>query len=920
MLRKLRLFLDQRSDAATLMALVVAGLVFVLLLFPARDLPEPTLDAQRWYAPQEAYGTLDAYTPAQLRLYWTSELTLDLAFPVLYALLLGVAFTLALRWAGLMPRLEPMRLLGLGAALIDVIENLGIVAMVWSLASRPPLLARATGVVGGIKWALLGIAVIGLALVLVFGLVQRAAIAGWPSSARDWGRRLAPVGCAIRRSYLLRVPLLAAGVLLWIATLAWPDAEQSTLRSTIRGLVGTDGFGWLWLVSTLATFAATLCVFAAMMIWDQGRYRFASLVGGRVLRIDRVGAWHLLPAIALATPLLSALAANNSHGRMVATAATLTGGLSALAIVWLIESVRRSFLGSRPQAAAVRRLPRWVRAAGELLGDGYTMDGRLLPGHLLALLIVAALGITYVALYFLMWPHPPVGNEPAVAFVLMWHMLLLMFASGLSFFLDRYRVPLVAFVMIWFVGVSVLTDSDHRFNVELSDAAPVGLSAAFEARMERLQERHREMPRVLTVVAASGGGIQASAWATRVLTGLHQQICGFTDSIQLLSSVSGGSVGAYTFLEALSTGDLPCAGEPSPPAWDLAADCDDPLECALAEIRSASERSSLAAMSWGVVYPDFIRGISGLSDPRRDRGWALEQAWVAAARPLRWRLGRCLPDDTGCLDTPTRVADWRRGVAAGTLPAMILNSTVVESGRQMMLTPLAMGGVGATDRTLSDLVTPSSPFIDLHASTAARLSATFPYVSPAAAPCLTGERGCPPTRHMVDGAYYDNYGVATSLEWLQALITARASGDLGFDRIALIEIRAFPSDRKVPRPMSGYGASLAGPLRAFLAMRSTSQVVRNDFDVDLFERWLDQRLSPRTLGAGWPPIEMRSFVFAPTAAGAPMSWHLSPAEKQGVEDDWEVIVREAGLGLEACDAESSDPNPLLALRCFLAPR
>ena len=52
------------------------------------------------------------------------------------------------------------------------------------------------------------------------------------------------------------------------------------------------------------------------------------------------------------------------------------------------------------------------------------------------------------------------------------------------------------------------------------------------------------------MVTAAGGGIQAAAWTAQVLTGLDE-IYGkeFSDSIGVVSSVSGGSVGAMFFLD-----------------------------------------------------------------------------------------------------------------------------------------------------------------------------------------------------------------------------------------------------------------------------------------------------------------------------------------------------------------------------------
>src|SRR6185369_14477999 len=71
--------------------------------------------------------------------------------------------------------------------------------------------------------------------------------------------------------------------------------------------------------------------------------------------------------------------------------------------------------------------------------------------------------------------------------------------------------------------------------------------------------------------------------------------------------------------------------------------------------------------------------------------------------------------------------------------------------------------------------------------TAVRMSATFPYVSPAVSlPTI-------PPRRIVDAGYYDNYGVDLLCSWVSkscAWINENTSG------VALIQIRAYPSETR----------------------------------------------------------------------------------------------------------------------------
>ena len=74
-------------------------------------------------------------------------------------------------------------------------------------------------------------------------------------------------------------------------------------------------------------------------------------------------------------------------------------------------------------------------------------------------------------------------------------------------------------------------------------------------------------------------------------------------------------------------------------------------------------------------------------------------------------------------------------------------------------------------RLLEDLYDGHS--VDIALVSAARLSATFPIVSPSARAA-----GSWPKRyryHFVDGGYYDNYGMSTLLEWLDDALTSAPS-------------------------------------------------------------------------------------------------------------------------------------------------
>jgi len=62
-----------------------------------------------------------------------------------------------------------------------------------------------------------------------------------------------------------------------------------------------------------------------------------------------------------------------------------------------------------------------------------------------------------------------------------------------------------------------------------------------------------------------------------------------------------------------------------------------------------------------------------------------------------------------------------------------------------------------------------------------RFSASFPYVSPAARTNVEGQAA-----HIVDGGYYDNYGVSSLVKWLDAQLEKK---DNTIKRVLIPEIR-----------------------------------------------------------------------------------------------------------------------------------
>jgi hypothetical protein len=522
--------------------------------------------------------------------------------------------------------------------------------------------------------------------------------------------------------------------------------------------------------------------------------------------------------------------------------------------------------------AGERLVRGWRAVRGDLFRGYFDAEtGRVRAGQRLAsVLFLSTLGV-YLLGYV---TTGPTGlGIPALAYLLVLLILLGWALPGLSFFLDRYRVPTLLPLVLFSYLTHWASTSDHIVRLETGPtqiaAAPTPALAqeAREANQLRfdlprsqkpaaiapveplpdLAEPVGPFPPPVVLVAASGGGITASLWTTRVLTGLQQEVGEeFTRSIRLVSAVSGGSVGTLFFLDRFDRRGCP-------PAADLDG------------IVAAAGSSSLEAVGWGIVYPDLFRAFFGLVpfDPARDRGWALEQAW---RRHLR--------------HPEASLVDWQTDVAEGWRPAAVFNATVAETGEQFLFTPL--------DWPKSPRVRPTRSFLrtfprhDLEVVTAARLSATFPWVSPLARPVAPDANPAPiPSFHLGDGGYFDNFGVDTLVDWLRALGPAELE-QLRSRDVVIVLIRAFPQPagetELAANENSGWIYAAAGPVMTLLRARGTTQSVRGSAEVEL----ILEKLQAQHINANVVVFEL--------GRRGPLSWKLTPEERAEILNGWNTVT------------------------------
>jgi len=483
-------------------------------------------------------------------------------------------------------------------------------------------------------------------------------------------------------------------------------------------------------------------------------------------------------------------------------------------------------------------------------GPGYAVrdeagNWRLQPGHAQLAFFAFVLFVLYVL--WLYYGLPAQGYLFSALFALLTMLLILTVVStGAAFLLDYFRLPLVLSLIVYWIlmWTAFRTDSYYSMGPPPQAVAEKAPPQAGTPPLP-LPDDSKSEKGTLVVVTAAGGGILASAWTAQVLTGLHEEFGDrFTNSIGLVSAVSGGSVGAMFYLDRWSDKQRGLDADPG----------------VLEFVRENAMRSSLEATAQGMAGWDTVKTFIPV-EVKQDRGYLIEESWR-----------------THLFHPAATMADWAKAARDNRFPIVVFNATAVEDGKRMLVSNCLMPDTpGFLHRPVdgSKAVEYGKLYesLDLSVATAARLSATFPYVSPICRP--RGKVELP--YHVADGGYVDNEGVATALDWLDHLIGPKPAETFPFKQILLIRIVPF-GDASTPEfhRFLGWLYASFGPVEAMVNVRSTSQHERNELSLALFKKACDD-----------VHITVRTVDFQLTGlANPPLNWKLSQYEMKSIGDAW----------------------------------
>jgi Patatin-like phospholipase len=416
------------------------------------------------------------------------------------------------------------------------------------------------------------------------------------------------------------------------------------------------------------------------------------------------------------------------------------------------------------------------------------------------------------------------------------------------------------------------------------------------------QSRVSSEPPKLVIVATSGGAYRATFWTAVVLDKLtsDSRLPGFERSIRLMTGASGGMVGAAYF----------AVPRPSGASQNL-------KDWLLRELHERGKKTTLLTNSKVDSLTPVVQTMIG---------WDLFNAFLPYT--TAWDRGQVLQDQWPSLQV--EFARLQEDEQNGSRPSLIISPYLVDSGKPLFISNLNLGEMIADLKTrptkdegkATAAISDETPDFaveffkefpqavkTLKVATAVRMSATFPFISPAVRLPLQNRS------RVVDAGYFDNFGITAAAAFLrhhavQEFVEKKTSG------VVLIRILAFPDMTKKDEIQNAVERNtwsglqqgieqISSPLEGALAARET----RGQFANQL----LLQQLRA-TYGA-----KFDDFVFADTRPGS-FSWHLQDHEIQAIADCGFTVDKKCDDPVNANDPGNANDKELQRLAAVWARR
>lgn len=346
-------------------------------------------------------------------------------------------------------------------------------------------------------------------------------------------------------------------------------------------------------------------------------------------------------------------------------------------------------------------------------------------------------------------------------------LFLLFLCSLITHWSDRTKIPVLSTLIVLGLVISFFNWNDNHDVRMLTSSAeevatrklgttgkvPPELADAFDAwfakRPAEYKKKFEGKAYPIYIAAAQGGGMYAANLGGLTLARIYDRCPAIRHHLFAVSGVSGGSVGAGFLAAVLNDAATTptseaCALEPPPGGKG-------PIETKMEQLLQKDFLSPVAA---SLLFPDLLQRLIPYPIDAFDRARAfeagLEQAWdivMKSPNPLRWPF-------------------WQHWRPDGASPMLFLNTTIVETGHQVAISPVEIDPKEVKTLALQSMheLFELGGELDVPLSTAMSLSARFPLVMPAGRLKLKNR-----DVRLVDGGYFENSGTEAGISLIERL-------------------------------------------------------------------------------------------------------------------------------------------------------
>lgn len=467
---------------------------------------------------------------------------------------------------------------------------------------------------------------------------------------------------------------------------------------------------------------------------------------------------------------------------------------------------------------------------------------------------------------------------PAAASIYLFFGFILMFIGAISYWLRGWSITIfigLAILINFLFTQGIVSRGYQAFGINYGKSVLYNTSQiksyADDIRftadslktvsvLNRWKEKTGKAKPRMVLICTSGGGIRAATWTMRTLQFVDSSLqSGLMNNTMLMTGASGGLLGAAYFRELY-------------------------LQNYVSHNVDYYERKYINNISKDILNPvvfslitnDIMVRLKTYKDKyysySADRGLIFEKT-------LHHNLQNALKKKLHNYTNPENEA---------IIPMMLVAPVVVNDGRKVYISPLPVSYM-CWDKNQTK-TTPSfklvravewSRYFDscdarrLDFTSALRMNATFPYITPNVA------LPTHPTIEVMDGGLSDNFGVADALKFIHVFkgwIENETEG------VVLMCIRDTPKERPFRKQNNdSWFSRMINPLGSVYANWARNQDTNNDQQIQFTQTGLGVPMDVLTFQYLAPTDLDENMDESKTEGRASLSWHLTTFEKKSIE-------------------------------------